>query len=111
MSRRACRAAALGLRGALAAPAHVHAGHLRHQLPQRRLNGSELHVKLRESQVLAYPVSKDSQREGQDQQELQRAIKPRPPPACPYQGREEGARILKYQTKTCMVNVGHSVLT
>lgn len=42
MSRRACRAAALGLRGALAAPAHVHAGHLRHQLPQRRLNGSEL---------------------------------------------------------------------
>lgn len=42
MSRRACRAVALGLRGALAASAHVHAGHLRHQLPQRRLNGSEL---------------------------------------------------------------------
>lgn len=37
-----CRAVALGLRGALAASAHVHAGHLRHQLPQRRLNGSEL---------------------------------------------------------------------
>lgn len=37
-----CRAATLGLRGALAASAHVHAGHLRHQLPQRRLNGSEL---------------------------------------------------------------------
>lgn len=42
VSRRACRAATLGLRGALAASAHVHAGHLRHQLPQRRLNGSEL---------------------------------------------------------------------
>lgn len=37
-----CGAAALGLRGELAASAHVHAGHLRHQLPQRRLNGSEL---------------------------------------------------------------------
>ncbi|XP_041507093.1 SKI family transcriptional corepressor 1-like [Microtus oregoni] len=37
-----CRAATLGLRGALAACAHVHAGHLHHQLPQRRLNGSEL---------------------------------------------------------------------
>lgn len=37
-----CRAATLGLWGALAASAHVHAGHLRHQLPQRRLNGSEL---------------------------------------------------------------------
>lgn len=41
VSRRACRAAALGPRGELAASAHVHAGHLRHQLPQRRLNGSE----------------------------------------------------------------------
>ncbi|XP_045436211.1 5'-3' exoribonuclease 2-like [Pipistrellus kuhlii] len=41
-SQRACRGCGRrGCGGGPAATARVHAGHLRHQLPQRRLNGSE----------------------------------------------------------------------